>query len=126
MDTKATGRAATRAIPRAARAASKGDGKGKGGFNGYCHWCSEWGHSQSRCKAKDEYMDNVRKEKGFGKGGPYYRQNPTDIVETNKDGLENLETKGGFRALCSLEHRQCCGLRCQGVVSANRFAALLS
>ena len=31
---------------------SKGQGKGgKGsGFNGYCHWCGEWGHSQSRCR----------------------------------------------------------------------------
>jgi hypothetical protein len=109
---------------------SKGDGKGKGGFNGYCHWCSEWGHSQSRCKAKDEFMDNNRKEKGYGKGGPYYKSNSADNVETHKDALENLEAKGGFRALCSLEHRRCCGLQCQGVVSAkvsaNRFAALQS
>ena len=46
---------------------NKGKGKG-GGFQGYCHWCGDWGHSQGRCWQKDEYMDGVRKVKGVEKG----------------------------------------------------------
>ena len=101
---------------------SKGDGKGKGGFNGYCHWCSEWGHSQSRCKAKDAYMDNLRQS---GKGGGKAYDGHTDNVETGKV-LENLESKGGFRALCSLEHRRCrcCEAPRQPAASTNRFTPL--
>lgn len=43
---------------------AKGEG-GKGevlgkGFQGTCHWCGVWGHSQSRCAAKDKYMDEMR------------------------------------------------------------------
>ena len=95
---------------------SKGDGQGKGGkgsgFNGYCHWCGEWGHSRQ----KDDYMENQRKNgKGNSKGG--YEQ-ITHNVEENKNQLENLEKSGGYRCLCSLEHR---GSRC---VTLNRFAAL--
>ena len=52
------------------KGSDKDKGKGKGwGFQGYCHWCGEWGHSQSRCKVKDEYMDGLCKSKGFEKGG---------------------------------------------------------
>jgi len=101
----------------------KGDGKGQigkaGGFMGYCHWCGEWGHSQSRCPAKDEYVDGVRQSKGKGKGS--YRS--ADSIEesgdhgSGKDTLESLEKTGGFRTLCSLEHR--CPHRC-----VNRFTAL--
>ena len=90
----------------------KGDGKGKsgkGGFNGYCHWCGEWGHSQSRCRQKDEYMDNQRRQ--HGKGGS------TDNVEEATNTLENLEKGGGPSSLCSLEH--CCSHH-----TSNRFAAL--
>ena len=47
----------------------KGDGQGKGGkgggCNGYCPWCAEWGHSQSRCREKGEFMENQRSN---GKG----------------------------------------------------------
>ena len=77
---------------------SKGDGQGIGGkgsgFNGNCHWCGEWGHSQSRCRQKDDYRLRAENQ------------------------LENLEKSGGYRCLCSLEHR---GSRC---VTSNRFAAL--
>ena len=98
----------------------KGDGQGKGGkgsgFNGYCHWCGEWGHSQSRCRQKDDYMKNQRKNgKSNSKGG--YEQ-ITHNVEKNKNHLENLEKSGGYRCLSSLEHR---GSRC---VTSNRFASL--
>ena len=83
---------------------SKGDGQGKGGkgsgFNGYCHWCGEWGHSPSRCCQKDDYMENQRKNgKGNSKGG--YEQIAHN-VEENKNQLENLEKSGGYRCLCSL------------------------
>jgi hypothetical protein len=73
---------------------------------------------------KDEYMDNIRKEKGYGKGGPYYRPNPTDNVETSGSPLENLEKTGGFRALCSVECRKPNSHRPN--VLSNRFAALES
>jgi hypothetical protein len=46
----------------------KGKGKGGGGFQGTCFFCGEFGHSQSRCREKDKYMEGVR-EKGGGKGG---------------------------------------------------------
>ena len=101
----------------------KGDGKGQygkgGGFMGYCHWCGERGHSQSRCTAKDEYMEAVRQAKGKGKGPSRSANNVEEICDhsTAKHGLENLEKTGGFRTLCSLEHRR--PLRC-----VNRFAAL--
>ena len=104
----------------------KGDGKGKGGgFQGNCHWCGEWGHSQSRCRKKDEYMDGIRKGKG-NEGG--YRS--ADNVEEHEcsehdkpqQGLEHLESKGGYRTLCSLEHRTVAAIRPTG--KANTFAAL--
>ena len=99
---------------------SKGDGQGKGGkgsgFNGYCHWCGEWDHSQSRCRQKDDYMENQRKNgKGNSNGG--YEQIAHN-VEENKNQLRNLEKSGGYRCLCSLEHGgSCC-------VTSNWFAAL--
>ena len=90
---------------------SKGDGQGKGGkgsgFNGYCHQCGEWGHSQSHCRRKNG--------KGNSKGG--YEQIAHN-GEENKNQLENLEKSGCYRCLCSLEHR---GSRC---VTSNLFAAL--
>ena len=105
----------------------KGDGKGKGGkgkgggFQGHCHWCGEWGHSQSRCKQKDEYMDNLRKGgyKGNGKGYEKGGYSTDNVEETGNptDNLENLEMSGGWRALCSLEHRS-------DKRSKNRFAVL--
>ena len=85
---------------------SKGDGQGKGGkgsgFNRYCHWCGEWGLSQSRCRQKDDYMENQRKNgKGNSKGG--YEQIAHN-VEENKNQLDNLVKSVGYRCLCSLEH----------------------
>lgn len=79
----------------------KGKGKG-GGFQGNCHWCGEWGHSQSRCRKKDEYMDDVRKK----------QQVPADSVEVsaNPGGLATLEGTD-WRTLCCLEE--------------NRFGALM-
>ena len=76
----------------------KGGSKGSG-FNGYCHWCGEWGHSQSRCRQKDDYMENQRKNgKGNSKGG--YEQIAHN-VEENKNQLENLEKSGSYRCLFS-------------------------
>jgi hypothetical protein len=100
----------------------KGDGKGKGGFQGYGHWCWEWGHSQSRCRAKDEYMENIR-SKG-GKGGKGEQNRADNVEDAQKSTLENLEAKGGFRALCSLEHDNRCAPFRRAVVMTNRFAAL--
>ena len=87
---------------------NKGDGKGKGGgFQGYCHWCGEWGHSARFCKEKDIYMDGVRARGGKGGGG---KPMDTDNVEGNQqdNNLENLEAKGGYRTLCSIESRPLC------------------
>ena len=107
----------------------KGDGKGKGGkgkgdgFQGNCHWCGEWGHSQSRCKMKDEYMENIRKSKGYSKGG-HYADNVEDDSE-DKEPLANLEASGGWRCLCSVEqHREPSKKSVSFKGSANRFAAL--
>jgi hypothetical protein len=95
----------------------KGDGKGTGGFQGHCHWCGEWGHSQSRCQMKDKYMNELRANgKGYGKGGKGNNMG-TDNVEDPAKQLESLEATGGYRTLCNLEHRR-------GVVVSNRFAAL--
>ena len=54
---------------------SKGKGGGKGnfgegakGFQGMCYWCGEYGHSQSKCRHKDEYMNALRQGKGAEKG----------------------------------------------------------
>ena len=77
----------------------EGSGKGCGQFNGTCHWCGEWGHSQSRCRWEDEYMEWVRRT----------RAEHTHNVEEEEDdavesaNLESLEVKRGeWRALCSL------------------------
>ena len=82
----------------------KGKGKGVGyqggNFHGQCHWCGEWGHSASRCKKKDEHMENLRKSK----------QTTDNVEETPKDGLETLESTDSWRTLCYLEE--------------NRFSAL--
>ena len=81
----------------------KGDGQGKagkgGGSTGYCHWCGDLGHSQSRCQ-KDEFMENRRNGKGNSKG-----------YEENKNQLENLEIWelsllvlfGTWQSLCYFE-----------------------
>ena len=61
-------------------------------------------------------MENQRKNgKGSSKGG---YEHGTNSVEENKNQLEHLERTGGYRCLCSLEHR------CSGSVTTNRFAAL--
>ena len=94
----------------------KGDGKGKGGgFQGHCHWCGEWGHSASRCKDKDVYMDGVRARNG--KGG--CKNMETDNVEGKNinQELESLEAKGGYRTLCNVELKK-------PVVVQNRFKGL--
>lgn len=80
-----------------------GKGKGKGGgFQGHCHWCGEWGHSQSRCLKKDEYMDAMRKNRG--------QANNVESEEKPKNDLEALEKSQGWRTLCYL--------------GTNRFGAL--
>jgi hypothetical protein len=84
----------------------KGDGKGKGGgFQGHCHWCGEWGHSASRCKDKDVYMDGVRARNGKGGGKAMDTDNVEDKTKNNNQDLENLEAKGGYRTLCSIERK---------------------
>ena len=48
----------------------KEKGKGKGGrFQGNCQWCGEWGHSQSRCRHKDEHMNGKEWAPGEQHGG---------------------------------------------------------
>lgn len=93
-------------------AGAKGDGKGKGGgFQGECHWCGVWGHSQSRCRAKDEYMNQVRANGGGSgvKGG--YTQNVETKPEEKTD-IGTLENAGGgWRMLCSLERNKFAPLR---------------
>ena len=74
----------------------KGKGKG-GGFQGSCHWCGEWGHSQSRCRQKDEYMDGIRRSKGQEKGGHYQTHHVEE--DANARELETLENSG-WRTLC--------------------------
>ena len=89
----------------------KGKGKG-GGFQGYCHWCGEWGHSQARCRQKDEYMEGMRRSKGSEKGGHDKGGYPTahnveeDVAPTcaHRD-LEMLE-RTGWRTLCYLEENR--------------------
>ena len=84
----------------------KGAGKGKGGgFQGHCHRCGEWGHSASRCKDKDVYMDGVRARNGKGSGRSMETDNVEDKPKNNDQDLENLEAKGGYRTLCSIEAR---------------------
>ena len=80
----------------------KGKGKG-GGFQGYCHWCGEWGHSQSRCKWKDEYMEGLRKAQGSEKGSGQ-RADSVEEEGTSKQSQNGLETLEGiqWRSLCSL------------------------
>ena len=70
----------------------KGKGKG-GGFQGSCHWCGEWGHSQSRCRHKDEYMNEIRRTKGQERNG--YQANSMEDVkpgDTRELQLENTVT----------------------------------
>jgi hypothetical protein len=96
----------------------KGDGKGKGGgFQGHCHWCGEWGHSASRCKDKDVYMDGVRARNGKGGGKSMDTDNVEDKNKNNNQDLENLEAKGGYRTLCSVEARR-------PITMKNRFEEL--
>ena len=89
----------------------KGKGKGyKDGFAGQCYWCGEWGHSQSRCPHKDEYMNEMRRqrgEKGGAKGGANNVEQEEDAsCHDHGHALESLEHKRGvvmWRSLCSLE-----------------------
>ena len=90
----------------------KGEGKGgkggKGGFQGHCHWCGEWGHSQSRCRWKDEYMDSVRRARGGKPTAHNLEENDGEHQRTeSRTDLENLETRRGgctaWAPLCSLE-----------------------
>jgi hypothetical protein len=87
----------------------KADGKGKGGgFQGHCHWCGHWGHSASRCHDKDVYMDGVRARgggKGHGKNMETDNVEGTSQAKPQDQNLANLEAKGGFRTLCSVEAR---------------------
>ena len=89
----------------------KGKGKGANGvFQGTCHWCGEWGHSQSRCRLKDEYMEGVRRARGQEQT---YSVEPQDAQ--GKSELEALEARRNkdvveWRSLCMLE--------------SNRFAPL--
>ena len=96
----------------------KGDGKGKGGgFQGHCHWCGEWGHSASRCKDKDVYMDGVRARNGKGGGKSMDTDNVEDKNKNTSQDLESLEAKGGYRTLCSIEARR-------PITTRNRFEGL--
>ena len=91
----------------------KGKGKGKGGgFQGNCHWCAEWGHSQSRCRAKDEYMEGIRNGKGQEKGGATY-----NVEATGTKDLETLEAAGTWRTLCYLGQKTKINMK-------NRYEAL--
>ena len=80
----------------------KGSGKGAAQFNGTCHWCGEWGHSQSRCRWKDEYMEWVRRTRAEHT----HNVEEEEEIEVESANLESLEVKRGeWRALCSLENR---------------------
>jgi hypothetical protein len=103
----------------------RGEDKGKGkGFQGECHWCGIWGHSASRCRDKDAYMQDIRRGQGMpegqvaawqGKGGG----RTLNLVEHEgqaplRTAVDNLEAQGGYRRLlCSVE-------------VANRYSALSS
>lgn len=78
----------------------KGKGKGGGGFQGTCFFCGEFGHSQSRCREKDKYMEGVR-EKGGGKGGAAWSLEEVEEEKTRRD-LSALE-ESSWRTLCSVE-----------------------
>ena len=80
----------------------KGKGKGGGGFQGTCFFCGEFGHSQSRCKEKDKYMEGVR-EKGGGKGGGAAWNVEEAEEERARRDLSTLE-QTPWRTLCSMEH----------------------
>jgi hypothetical protein len=93
----------------------KGSGKGKG-FQGDCHFCGEWGHSQRNCPKKDKQMQEYRAAHGIpeptynaGKGGLHAvgAENttnpgrPVDPTQSAKD-IAALETQGSYRYLSQL------------------------
>jgi hypothetical protein len=87
---------------------SKGKGKGKGkGFQGNCHWCGEWGHSQSRCADKDRYMQGVRGEHRGEEEGSKGKGNAYNIEERSAEKtireVEALETQQGMRTISNIE-----------------------
>lgn len=98
--------------------ASKGKGEGGGGFQGSCHWCGEWGHSQSRCRAKDTYMEGVRQQgKGQHQGGQHqgggaYNVEPEQ--QQHRPGLEALE----YQRMSRVEWPSLCRLECNNAYSA--------
>ena len=63
-------------------------------------WCGEFGHSQSRCREKDKYMEGVR-EKGGGKGGAAWNIEEAEEDKSRRD-LSALE-ETSWRTLCSVE-----------------------
>ena len=86
--------------------------KGKGSsssteFQGYCHWCGEWGHPQTRCKQKDEYMEASRKSRWQDKGGQANVEEQEKPSSSNNT-LESLEQSeaGNWRTLCYLGGRR--------------------
>ncbi len=95
------------------KASVKGEGKSKGkgwtgkgvqgsGFQGNCHWCGVYGHSQSRCRHKDEYMNWLRNQQGRG-------------VNAVNESREEVINQSGTTLGCLEQQREhyLCHLECQ-------------
>ena len=78
----------------------KGEGKGKGkGFQGDCHWCGKYGHSQRDCREKDTYMQNLRDKKANGQGADGVQEEAGSIEKFE----EQVRNRGGVHDLCSIQ-----------------------
>ena len=82
----------------------KGKGKGgKGGFQGVCHWCGKYGHSQRFCPEKDEYMQWVReKRETEGRINSSEEEPPQSRLGSFEQLEQHRVSKGGVCDLCSL------------------------
>ena len=89
-----------------------GGGKGPLVFHGQCYWCGVWGHSQQRCRQKQQF----EQDQHYQKQDPNESRSANSVesaehlptpAESNLANLEQRSTKTApWRMLCSLE-RNC-------------------
>ena len=86
---------------------AKGKGKGKSII---CFWCNKEGHPQSKCRAKDEYINWIRSQNGGGgKGGGAYWGKGGEVnfwgqEEVKPEAKPSNENQGGASDLYAMEN----------------------
>ena len=101
---------------------AKGKAKGKGTFAGQCYFCGEWGHPQSRCKYKDEYVETMRTKGGSKGTGSAWSVEVGEDDTSNKQlgAFEGNGASASWRMLGNLEEDEM-WITCDSGASENRM-----